>query len=230
MADLPHLPRPRPSLKERKTTDRTNEGPRTQRGAFGFRRRGVSIYFLQVSLFRVDSQSVFATLNLKRTHAHRKICLPKPNRHRGNTCKRKYFVVSIVRLSDRTTLAWVCAASSRSRAHLPWVRAHCATRPSEPPLPRARLRRQCPLFLTSLGEPFSPFWSMPPFGPGPLGRTNRIRSLIELAIQMRSGNHYPPQSQSQKPPSYQSFTRNHGIQVELNSMPRHRQQAILLPS
>ena len=56
MADLPHLPRPRPSLKKRKTTDRTNEGPRKrprkQRGAFDFRRRGVSIYFLQLSLFR----------------------------------------------------------------------------------------------------------------------------------------------------------------------------------
>ena len=60
----------------KKKNERTNEGPRKQRGAFDFRRRGVSIYFSQHSLFRVDFQSVFATLNLKRTHAHRKICLP----------------------------------------------------------------------------------------------------------------------------------------------------------
>ena len=50
MADLPHRPRPRPSLKKRNTPDRTNEGPRKQRGAFDFRRRGVSIYFSQLSL------------------------------------------------------------------------------------------------------------------------------------------------------------------------------------
>ena len=62
----------------KKKNERTNEGPRKQRGAFDFRRRGVSIYFLQLSLVRVDFQSVFATLNLKRTHAHRKICLPLP--------------------------------------------------------------------------------------------------------------------------------------------------------
>ena len=78
MADLPHRPRPRPSSKTEKKNERTNEGPRKQRGAFDFRSRGVSIYFSQLTLVRVDFQSVFATLNLKRTHAHRKICLPKP--------------------------------------------------------------------------------------------------------------------------------------------------------
>ena len=62
-----------------KTNEGTRKRPRKQRGAFDFRRRGVSIYFLEVSLFRMDFQSVFATLNLERTHAHRKICLPKPN-------------------------------------------------------------------------------------------------------------------------------------------------------
>ena len=62
----------------KKKNERTNEGPRKQRGAFDFRRMGVSIYSLQLSLFRMDFQSVFATLNLKRSHAHRKICLPKP--------------------------------------------------------------------------------------------------------------------------------------------------------
>ena len=63
---------------KKKTNDRTNEGPRKQRGAFDFRTRGVSIYFSQLRLFRVNFQSVFATLNLKWTHAHCKICLPKP--------------------------------------------------------------------------------------------------------------------------------------------------------
>ena len=47
--------------------------------------------------------------------------------------------------------------------------------------------------------------SMPPFAPGPGERTNRIRSSTEPANQERSLNHYPPQSQSQKPSSWRTF-------------------------
>ena len=47
---------PSTEFEDRKKKERTNEGPRKrprkQRGAFDFRRRGVSIYFSQLSLFR----------------------------------------------------------------------------------------------------------------------------------------------------------------------------------
>ena len=81
------------------------------------------------------------------------------------------------------------------------ARAPRRARDRAAPPARARPRHQCPPFLSNLGGPFSPSRSMPPFAPDPGRRTNRIRSSTEPANQERSLNHYPPQSQSQKPSS-----------------------------
>ena len=68
----------------KKKNERTNEGPRKQRGAFDFRTRGVSIYFLQLSLFRTVLETHRQPLTPTPPQSHRKNLLPKSPRTSSN--------------------------------------------------------------------------------------------------------------------------------------------------
>ena len=67
-----------------KTNEGTRKRPRKQRGAFDFRRRGVSIYFLQLSLFRTVLETHRQPLTPTPPQSHRKNLLPKSPRTSSN--------------------------------------------------------------------------------------------------------------------------------------------------